>query len=215
LKKVLTPFSVRTGYDAEREKLARRVHDDLGQPLTALKFIVGRMTGSDGEVRQLTEEARDLINDMQIEVRKLLVNLQPPPDYPNLLAGLGSVTSDHNATSRMKVVLDRNGLKEDAEVPEKITRAALVFVREALANIIEPGVKEVALKAWTSGDELHIRLEDKKNFDPEKIALNCLGLNTAHEAAYLVQGELLAESTKGGARITARFPLAEQQGRSI
>ena len=65
--------------ETERENLARCVHD-LGQPLTAIKLLISRMEKSPDGHAALLPEVSALINEMQVEVRKLLNSLQPKPD---------------------------------------------------------------------------------------------------------------------------------------
>lgn len=69
-------------YEAERQRLAREVHDRIGQPLTALKIMVDRSLTSREKNSELLEEALALIMEMQTEVRKLCVSLESAPELP-------------------------------------------------------------------------------------------------------------------------------------
>jgi signal transduction histidine kinase len=56
--------------DEERRRLARELHDDLGQQLIALKMVLGKVSGN--------EEAKELANTAIATVRNLSYILHPP-----------------------------------------------------------------------------------------------------------------------------------------
>jgi hypothetical protein len=59
-----------------KSEMARALHDNVGQPLTALKFNISRMTAASEEERAtLLKESGALVNETLSEVRKLLVRL--------------------------------------------------------------------------------------------------------------------------------------------
>lgn len=209
----MAPFPESTSCDAEKEVLARRVHDLLGQPLTALKFMMCRTAVSPEESRRLSEEASALINEMQVEVRRLLVSLQPASGDADLLSSLDMIISQYNRVSQMHVSLRRSQSLAFLVIPADITQVALAFIRQSLATLnFQPGITEVNLKVWETGDNLNVRIEDKSNgFTRGEITRDCPGLNPVRQAARPAPGEAITESANGaGARITARFPLAKQ-----
>ena len=63
-------------YEKQKERLASQVHDKIGQPLTALKFIVGRLSKVYKD-EPLIGQTTVLIREVQVEVRKLSEDLQP------------------------------------------------------------------------------------------------------------------------------------------
>ncbi len=62
--------------DIDKKKLAREIHDDIGQPLTAAKLIIERLRTSPQNSRSLIEEVRSLINEAQVKAVRLCVELQ-------------------------------------------------------------------------------------------------------------------------------------------
>jgi signal transduction histidine kinase len=64
------------GGTMDREQVARDIHDLIGQPLTALKLLLGRMALSPGANRAFLDEATVLIGETQVEVRRLIAKLQ-------------------------------------------------------------------------------------------------------------------------------------------
>ncbi len=69
--------------EAERQKLAREVHDRIGQPLTAMKLMTDRLLISKDKNGELLEEMHTLIMEMQAEVRRLCLSLEPAPELPD------------------------------------------------------------------------------------------------------------------------------------
>lgn len=60
----------------EREKIARDIHDLIGQPLTALKFMIESFKTTSEKDKDILQETRDLIGTLQVDVCKIIGNLQ-------------------------------------------------------------------------------------------------------------------------------------------
>ena len=59
-----------------KQKLAREIHDDIGQPLTAAKLLIERVRTSPPNSQSLIEEIRMLINEAQVKAVRLCFELQ-------------------------------------------------------------------------------------------------------------------------------------------
>ena len=59
-----------------KQKLAREIHDDIGQPLTAAKLLIERLRTSPPNSQSLIEEIRMLINEAQVKAVRLCAELQ-------------------------------------------------------------------------------------------------------------------------------------------
>ena len=62
--------------DMDKKKLAREIHDDIGQPLTAAKLIIERLRASPQNSQSLIEEVRSLISEAQVKAVRLCFELQ-------------------------------------------------------------------------------------------------------------------------------------------
>ncbi|OGN87919.1 MAG: hypothetical protein A2Z74_04325 [Chloroflexi bacterium RBG_13_46_9] len=60
----------------DKKKLAREIHDDIGQPLTAAKLIIERLRISPQNSQSLIEEVRSLISEAQVKAVRLCLELQ-------------------------------------------------------------------------------------------------------------------------------------------
>ena len=60
----------------DKKKLAREIHDDIGQPLTAAKLLIERLRASPQNSQSLIEEVRSLISEAQVKAVRLCLELQ-------------------------------------------------------------------------------------------------------------------------------------------
>jgi signal transduction histidine kinase len=160
--------------DEERRRIARELHDSVGQTLAALSMNLAAI-GADLE--RLTKTAttiRDstaLVNDMSTDIRTISYLLHPP-----LLdeAGLSSAL-----TWYIKGFSERSKVKVDLQIPEDFGRlsrdletAVFRVVQECLTNIHRHSGSPVArILIAHSGGRVRVEVEDKGNgIPPQKRA---------------------------------------------
>src|SRR5262249_6532351 len=73
--------------DEERRRIARELHDSLGQYLVALKLNLGLLGGIDGQLNAITIECSNIVDTCLTEIRTIS-HLLPPPLLDD--AGFGS-----------------------------------------------------------------------------------------------------------------------------
>lgn len=200
-KKVPSPFLAGTCDEMEREKLARSVHDLIGQPLTAVKLMLGRMANYPRENSHLLGEAGILISEMQVKVRELILSLQPSSNDIDLRSCLISLVAEHNQRAQKQADLRISGLAASVAVPVGVTRVLLHFIQEALTHInLHHDANEATIKVWNTDRYINVQVQ---------YSGTCFWLNSVCEILSLAQGKLNIESVPGaGTKITARFPLA-------
>jgi len=198
--------------EAERRHIARELHDEIGQSLTALKFhleMVGRSAPEDGETR--VTEARALVDELMARVSNLSLDLRPAMlDDLGLLPALVWLFERYTAQTKIVVEFQRSGL-EGRFAPE-IETAAFRMVQEALTNVARhASVDRVTVRAWSDESSLGVQVVDAgKGFRPEETLARAdsSGLIGMRERATALAGQLTIEaSVGGGARLTAEFPL--------
>jgi two-component system, NarL family, sensor histidine kinase UhpB len=196
-----------TAQEGERRRLARELHDEFGQSLTALMLRIDRvLTRADpalvAELHEAREDTRALSDELQEIVRRL---------RPEALDDLGLTTA---LTVLAKEFSDRSGLpvrrRLDSGLPQLDPEAELVIYRVA-----QESLTNVARHADASGVELALVL------DGDRIRLSVTddghGLNGApagsgirgmRERALLV-GAVLAIHTdpEGGTRVELEAPV--------
>jgi signal transduction histidine kinase len=192
--------------EAERRAVARELHDDFGQALTAIRLNL-KKGGSDlSESIQLVDQALQRMRELAQDLR------------PSILDDLGLP-----AALRWYVAREakRAGLEPRLEVadlprlPAAVETTCFRLVQEALTNIVRHGHArqvEIELAAREGSLFLTVR-DDGKGFDP-RAALrraaqgHSVGLLGMKERVSLAGGELEIDSAPGhGTLIRARFPM--------
>ncbi len=205
----------------ERRRLARELHDGLGQTLTALTNQLERLQrkleeqGS-GEalaagLADSVETARQALNDS----RELSRLLRPPVlDDLGLAAALSWLARNLEQRTDLHVDLTVEGIEERLD-PELET---LVFrlVQEALTNVLRhSGARQAAVAVSRSGGLLELRISDRgRGFDARAAFAGHeaagSGLRGMRDRLELFGGRLeLVSAPDQGTLVSARVPLLE------
>lgn len=201
----------------ERRRLARELHDGLGQTLTALTHQLERLQqklgpqGS-GELADAVETARLALN----ESRELSRLLRPPVlDDLGLPAALSWLARTLEQRTGLHVELTLDGLDErlDPEVETLVFR----LVQEALTNVLRHArVDRAAVEVTRAAGLLKLRIADRgKGFDADSTlagreAAAGSGLRGMRDRLELFGGRLELTSEAGqGTLVAATVPLME------
>ena len=206
--------------EAERQRLARELHDRLGQHLTGftlgLHDVRRRLsTGEPAEVRltQLEELARA----MTIDARALALELRPPElDDVGLESALETYVEDWAARYDISTEFAMTGTRVHL-IPTEVASTLYRIVQEALTNVARHAdATQVSVTAVQRDDEIRLAVEDDgRGFDVEiwgKLAPTerRLGLAGMRERAALVGGTVSIESNPGaGTTLYVRLPLGD------
>lgn len=202
--------------EAERRHLARELHDEIGQLLTALRLLL-KPGGSDpGQATDRAEEARGLVDDLLQRVRSLSFELRPAAlDQLGLVPALLALFERYTALTAVLVDFKHQGAER--RFSADVETAAYRLVQEALTNIARhAAVAGATVRVWTSADALHVRVADRgRGFDPQAAmaAPHSSGLAGMRERVALLGGRLVIESRPGhGTEITAELPWPQPEG---
>ncbi len=201
--------------ESERRHIARELHDEIGQALTAVKLhLQAAQRRGDPEAKQPLEECVLITDQALDQVRNLSLNLRP-----SQLDDLGLVAALRWHIERQAAVsgLDAQFRADDLEgrLDAVLETACFRFVQEALNNVIRhAGARHVWIDAKRQDDRLRISVrDDGKGFDVgaalrDAIARGSLGLLGMQERVSLAGGRLTVGSRPGeGATVAADFPL--------
>jgi signal transduction histidine kinase len=198
--------------EAERRHIARELHDEIGQSLTALKFhleMVGRSPPEDGAQR--IREARALVDELMDRVSNLSLDLRPPMlDDLGLLPALLWLVERYTSQTKIKVELQHVGIEK--RFSPELETAAYRVVQEALTNVARhAGVEKVQVRAWANDGELGVQIADQgRGFDAAVVIAKgeSSGVIGMRERARALGGQLTIDTRPGeGVRLTAEFPL--------
>lgn len=199
--------------EAERQAIARELHDEFGQTLTALSIHLQLAMHGDAErqARHLADTQR-LVEDLAVRVRRMSLDLRPPmlDDLgllPTLLWYFERIAQQH----QLQVTFEQHGIERrfDPEIESAIFR----IVQEALTNVARHAQTNAAsVRLWSDASTLSAQIEDKgQGFDLDQVLKrhSSSGLRGMQERAHLLGGALVIEARPGaGACLTALLPLA-------
>jgi two-component system CheB/CheR fusion protein len=200
--------------EEERKRVARELHDDLSQRLSALQI------GSAGLARLAPEGEQakagfvaheEHLAEVVEGVRRLAYDLHPAIlTHLGLRAALRSFCV--NFSSREGIDVDFSAQKEPAALPEEIALCLYRVTQEGLRNVAKhSGAKSASVVLETKHGVMHLSIQDQgKGFDVgEGKKSEGLGLLGMKERVRLVDGTLRVSSRPGhGTRIEVRVPVA-------
>jgi two-component system nitrate/nitrite sensor histidine kinase NarX len=205
---------------AERERLAADLHDNLAQTLSFLNFKADRLEAAIGvgnaqDAEQVLAEMRGATTRAYGQVRAALTGLHTAPvTHAALTADLRACVAEVQAMTGMAVALTVDDA--DALVVSPLARQqALHIVREALNNVWRhAAAQRVTICAERAGESVRITVrDDGRGFDPVAVDASAhLGLAIMRARAERSGGALHIQTQPGaGATIVATFPLAKEQ----
>jgi len=207
--------SIMTGQEKERAYLARELHDELGQVLTALRmeavWIRNRVHTSDPTASARALTMCELIDTTIEEVRGLAIRLRPGVlDHLGLVEAIEWYTADFEKRYDITCVFEHD---DGPEIRGNIATAAYRISQEALTNVARHASATRA-KVTMSFDNGNLALtirDNGKGFEPEALGeTDGLGMANMRERAYLVGGLFDVQSRpEGGTRICFTVPLTE------
>ncbi|MBM4463047.1 MAG: PAS domain S-box protein [Chloroflexi bacterium] len=201
--------------EEERRAIARELHDQIGQSLTAVKLLLARsMRSPVGDIASSLGEAQELVNDLTDRVRNLSLDLRPAMlDDQGLLPTLLWHFERYTARTHIRVNFKHAGLRR--RLTPEVSTGTYRIVQEALTNVARhASVDEVAVHVVANEKTLTALIEDRGiGFDPAALNMGrCSGINGMRERAVLLGGRLTIKSVPGtGTRLTAELPLLPGQ----
>jgi len=186
---------------AERDRLARDLHDSVTQSLFSVNLIAGVLPRvwerNPEEGRQRLEELRQLAGGALAEMRSLLLELRPASllemDLGELLRQLADATT---GPGRLPVVVTVSG---EGTLPPDVKIALYRIAQEAVNNAAKHARASkctVALKR--TADRAHLTIsDDGQGFDPTEVARTHLGLSIMQERAAAIGASLTVKSEPG------------------
>ncbi len=204
------------GQEEERKRLARDLHDGIGQMLTGLKLDSEQLKNLpfvNEKQRKSFEEHQKLIDETIEATRTVSFNLMP------------SVLTDFGLSSAIRLLLERtvkgvdfkasfNDLTDNISIPNKIENNLYRITQETLTNIImHAKAKKVSIILSNEKDKYIslVVIDDGKGFDMKKSKKRRVGgngLGNLQTRVRLLNGTIKIESELGkGTSIFVKIPL--------
>jgi len=201
--------------EEERGRLARDLHDDIGQALTALKIQLESLhRAGEPALRARVAEGVETVQHTLERVRQLSLSLRPPQlDDLGLAAALRSHVDRQAGVAGLAAHFDAAEAPQDIE-PETET-ACFRVAQEAINNIVRHArAHNVWVRLFTAGGRLALSVrDDGRGFDLEAVRRRgasgaSLGLVGMEERVALAGGSLELRAAPGqGTVLLASFPL--------
>jgi PAS domain S-box-containing protein len=204
--------SIMANQEKERTAIARELHDELGQVLTALRmdavWLSERLQAQDPKAGDRAFAMCGLIDNTIDEVRGLATRLRPGVlDDLGLIDALEWYIADFGKRTGIACTFKH---RQVPNIDGIGATAAYRIVQEALTNVTRhAAATQVKVSLETKKGMLTLAVADNgRGFDLQEIAaLECLGLAGMRERAGLLGGSLEIRSRPGkGTKVCFRLP---------
>lgn len=209
--------------EEEKTHIARELHDELGQLLTALKMDLAwlreRIPAGSAELASKTEEMGRILDQMVASTRRISADLRPLMlDDLGLADAASWLVDDFARRSGVRCETRIAGDGNFSEVEKRIATAIYRALQESLTNIARhSGAKHAWVKLGMENGEIHFEVEDDgRGISAEDLSkARSLGLKGMRERVTYFGGSLeIALAPRGGTRVRARVPARAAPERS-
>ena len=205
--------------EEERRRIARELHDEAGQLLTAL--LVGLRTLEDArklaDVKVQGQRLRDITARAIDEVGRLARGLHPTVlDDHGLGVALSRYVAEYTKTHNIAVNLKLDEL-DSSDLPSSVQITLYRILQEALTNVARhSGAKAVSIRLARMASALEVAvIDDGCGFDAEAVAVSShrLGIQSMRERAAMLGGTVRFSSQSKGTKILVQIPIANPDSR--
>jgi PAS domain S-box-containing protein len=203
--------------EEERARIAREIHDELGQALTALKLDLAwigskrpKNGGNSGAFRVLDQSITTRIDETMQIVRRIASELRPSVlDQLGLEAAVEYLVQETTQRTGIAVTLHA---EEFPKLPDEVSSHAFRIIQEALTNVTRHSkATRVDVSVRRAGGAIILGVADNGvGFASDSLSgLRSLGLVGMRERALACGGTLLVQGKPGeGTAIVVTIPLA-------
>jgi signal transduction histidine kinase len=198
--------------EQERQKIARDLHENIGQRVTMLVLQIDKLkrdslnaADAHSQLDALLKQSSEILTDVKASAHELY---SPRLEYLGLAGVMSSFCREFGAQKRAEIDFKSDGLPR--LVPPDIALCLFRVLQEAVRNAVQhSGVRQFDVRLWATSDEIHLMVSDcGVGFDLKTARkTRRLGLHRMQERLKLVKGGLSIDSQKRGTTIHARVPV--------
>ena len=226
-QKYLTQLLLRriiSAQEEERIRLARELHDEIGQTLTAIEFAMTHLNnllpGEASPAHVQLEQVRDIAEQARNELHRVVTAMRPGVlDKLGLVAAIGWISNQTLSSADITVSITTQNMNK--RLPREIETTLFRIAQEAIQNVAQHSAAQ-SLKIQLNRYQQHVAMiltDDGKGWisgqgssDNNKLINQRLGLLGIEERAALVDGEIQINSEPGkGFQLKIRIPLSYQE----
>jgi PAS domain S-box-containing protein len=196
--------------EEERSRVAREIHDELGQALTAMKIELSSLSrGLPADKKQASESVVKLVDETIQSVRRIATELRPAIlDAGGLVAAIQWAAGEFATRTGTKCQLDLP--HEDIAIDQERATALFRIFQETLTNVARhANATEVNVRLAKEDGNLTLEVHDsgKGVSEAQLSAASSLGILGMRERALLLGGELTITGAAGeGTTVRVRIP---------
>jgi PAS domain S-box-containing protein len=202
--------------EQERTRIARELHDDLGQRLALLANELQQLQQDSSTLPEVSGRMAELhkqTTQLAMDIQNLSHELHSSKlEFLGIAAAMRGFCQEFGEQSKLKVDFKSHDLP--SPLPPDISVCLFRVLQEALHNSAKHSrVRHVDVRLWGASGEIHLAVSDSgAGFDSEAAKQSRgLGLTSMEERLKLVNGTLSIESQlKRGTTIHARVPVSSE-----
>jgi len=211
--------------EEERKRIARELHDETSQQLTALALNLQALTEmmemgdfKDTEIKAMLKKIQNIAVQASAEVVRLIRELRPTLlDTLGLPAAIRNLAEMHLASRGINVTTEFKGM-EQRRLSYEAELTLFRVAQETMSNIVRHSeAKKAIIRLECNSNECILSIEDDgKGFNVSEITRiekdgRGAGLFGVRERVAAVGGEAYVESQPGkGVRATAKVPVSQE-----
>ncbi|UZD97764.1 histidine kinase [Pseudomonas corrugata] len=201
-----------TTREEERKRIAREIHDELGQQLTALRMGISLLRLQFGDDQPLLVERVQVLMgriDETIQVvRNVATALRPSALDMGLTSALEWLVSEFS--NNTGIVCRLTAPTARLELDDERATAIFRVIQESLTNVARHALAtQVDIHLECFAEHVLIKVSDNgQGFDPKQLPKGTLGMLGMHERGHMLGGTVTIDSAPGqGACVQVNIPL--------
>jgi PAS domain S-box-containing protein len=200
--------------EQERNRIARELHDDIGQRLALLTVELDQLQRDPNDLREVRRRICELqkqAGEIATDIQTLSHELQSTKlEYLGPVAAMRDLCQELEEPTKMQIDFKSRDLP--SRLPPDISLCLFRVLQEALHNAVKHSrAQQVEVRLWGASDEVHLTVSDLGiGFDSEAAKeKRGLGLVSMEERLKLVKGTIsITSQPRSGTTIRARVPLS-------
>jgi PAS domain S-box-containing protein len=209
--------------EEEKTLLARELHDELGQLLTALKLDLAwlreRMPASEAQLVAKATQMDAVLDRTVTSVRRISADLRPLMlDDLGLRDAIAWLVEDFSKHSAIECRLNAPPDAALENVERTVAITLYRVLQESLTNVARhSGAKSVWVALGENGNALQLEVEDDGRGigEADLVRPRSLGLKGMRERVLYLGGSVeIGRAPRGGTRVLVRLPRMPSQGAS-
>jgi PAS domain S-box-containing protein len=210
--------------DGERRRLARELHDSVGQLLASIAMNIARVRAESDklspEVAELVIQNGSMVDEITNQIRTISHLLHPPLlDEMGLPLALRWYVDGFVERSKIRATVD---VPENFErLPPETEIAIFRAVQECLANVHRhSGSTSCSVKLTRNDHQLELQVKDggsgiPKDKLPNVMSSGGVGLRGMRERIRRLGGSIAIDSSESGTTVTLTLPISPKENASL